>query len=35
MTPEKQLDPFEMCCAFLKDPDEAEKELLRDVINAC
>lgn len=35
VTPEKQLDPFELCCAFLKNPDAAERELLRDVINAC
>ncbi len=26
-------DPFEMCCAFLGDTDDEEKELLRDVIN--
>ena len=35
VTPEKQLDPYELCCAFLKNPDAAERELLRDVINAC
>lgn len=28
-----ELDPFELCCAFLKDADEGEKEVLRDVIN--
>ncbi len=33
VTPEKQLDPYELCCAFLKEPDEAEQELLKDVIN--
>ncbi len=26
-------DPFSLCCAFLKDLDDAEKEILRDVIN--
>lgn len=26
-------DPFELCCSFLKELDEAEQELLRDVIN--
>lgn len=31
---EKVLNPFELCCAFLKEPDDAEKEILRDVINA-
>ncbi len=25
-------DPYELCCAFLKDMDDAEKEILRDVI---
>lgn len=30
---EKNLDPFELCCSFLKDMDEEEKELLQDVIN--
>ncbi len=29
---EEGLDPYELCCAFLKDADEAEKEILRDVI---
>ena len=28
------LDPFELCCSFLKDADAEEKALLRDVINA-
>ncbi len=28
-----ELDPFELCCGFLKDLDDAEKEILRDVIN--
>lgn len=27
------MDPFELCCSFLKDADEEEKTLLRDVIN--
>lgn len=30
---EADLDPFELCCAFLKEPDDAEKELLRDIIH--
>ena len=29
----EELDPFGLCCAFLNEPDEEEKELLRDVIN--
>ena len=32
-SPEKELDTFELCAAFLKDLDEEEKELLKDVIN--
>lgn len=31
---EEELDPFELCCAFLNEPDDEEKALLRDVINA-
>ncbi|MCD8347369.1 MAG: exonuclease SbcCD subunit D [Lachnospiraceae bacterium] len=31
---EEDMDPYELCCAFLKDADEAEKEILRDVIRA-
>lgn len=27
------LDPFELCCSFLRELDEADQELLRDVIN--
>ncbi len=27
-------DPFELCCEFLKDVDDAEAEILRDVINS-
>ena len=30
---QEELDPFELCCAFLNEPDEDEKALLRDVIN--
>lgn len=30
---EKTLDPFELCCSFLKEVDNEERELLRDVIN--
>ena len=30
---QEELDPFELCCAFLNEPDEEEKPLLRDVIN--
>ena len=30
---EEELDPFELCCAFLNEPDDEEKALLRDVIN--
>lgn len=30
---QEELDPFELCCAFLNEPDDAEKALLRDVIN--
>ena len=33
VTEQKILDPFELCCAFLQDTDEAEKELLKDVIH--
>ena len=32
-TEEAALDPFELCCAFLKDLDEEEQALLKDVIN--
>ncbi len=27
------MDPFELCCSFLKTADDRERELLRDVIN--
>ncbi len=30
----KGADPFELCCEFLKDVDDAEVEILRDVINS-
>lgn len=30
---QEELDPFELCCTFLKETDDEEKELLRDVIN--
>lgn len=30
---EKNLDPFELCCSFLKEMDDSEKELIKDVIN--
>ncbi len=33
LTPGEKLDPFELCCSFLKTTDDAEKALLRDVIN--
>ena len=28
-----ELDPFELCCAFLGETDEEERKILRDVIN--
>ena len=34
MKAEEDLDPFELCCRFLKDSDDEEKEILRDVIHA-
>ncbi len=30
---QEELDPFELCCAFLNEPDDEEKAILRDVIN--
>ena len=30
--PQKELDPFELCCSFLGELDGGEQELLRDVI---
>ena len=32
-TEEAVLDPFALCCSFLKDLDDQEKDLLQDVIN--
>ena len=32
-TKAKEADPFELCCAFLKDADEEEKAILQEVIN--
>ena len=29
----KEMDPFELCCSFLRNADEEEKKILRDVIN--
>lgn len=31
---EKFLDPYELCCSFLKDLDEEEKLILQDVLHA-
>ncbi len=31
-TPESAPDPYQLCCAFLKDLDDAKKDILRDVI---
>lgn len=30
---EENLNPFDLCCSFLKDMDDEEKELLKDIIN--
>ncbi|MGN0401792.1 MAG: exonuclease SbcCD subunit D [Acetatifactor sp.] len=30
---EADMDPFELCCSFLREPDCREQELLRDVLN--
>ena len=30
---EREQDPFELCCSFLKDLDDEEKTILRDVIH--
>ena len=32
--PQEVLDPYSLCCSFLKDLDEEEQQLLQDVINA-
>ena len=31
--PQVSLSPFQLCCEFLKDADEKEKEILQEVIN--
>ena len=31
---EREMDPFELCCAFLNEVTDEEKELLMDVINS-
>lgn len=31
---QEDLDPFQLCCSFLKDLDDSERELLQDVINS-
>lgn len=31
--PEKERDPFQLCCEFLKETDVEEQKILRDVIN--
>lgn len=33
LAPEEDLDPFELCCSFLKNMEEEEQEILRDVIH--
>ena len=33
MAPDKLLDPFELCCQFLNETDDQEKEILQDIIN--
>ena len=30
---EELLDPYELCCSFLKDLDEEEKMILQDVLH--
>ena len=30
---EELLDPYELCCSFLKDLDEEEKTILQDVLH--
>ena len=30
---ETLLDPYELCCSFLKELDEQEKEILKDVLH--
>ncbi len=31
---QSDLDPFELCCTFLKDLDDGEKDILKDAVNA-
>ncbi len=33
LLPEEMTDPFALCCAFLKELDETEQEILKDVIH--
>ncbi len=33
LLPEETTDPFALCCAFLKELDETEQEILKDVIH--
>ncbi len=33
-TPQGDLDPFALCCSFLKDPTQEEQNLLKDLINS-
>lgn len=30
---EEQMNPFDLCCAFIPDMDEAEKKLMQEIIN--
>lgn len=30
---DEEMNPFDLCCAFLKDMDDEEKELMQDIIN--
>ena len=34
MMAEREQNPFELCCSFLKDLDDEEKAILQDVIHA-
>jgi exonuclease SbcD len=31
---DSELDPYELCCAFLKDMDEDSLAIIRDIINS-
>ncbi|MBR1628063.1 MAG: exonuclease SbcCD subunit D [Lachnospiraceae bacterium] len=33
LTLDQEMNPFELCCSFLQDIDDSEKELLSDVVN--